>query len=216
MPENAEAESQEGRDASDFVSKADYQKLQRKLSQKSKREQEQATRIAGVEASQRRMEAMFEKALDMFSVGDDTASRDVAEFKQRVSAQRTKDMSTTQVQERLNSIMDEHDVDFESDSRLSDARKLVREMEETGNYDLLDQVEKIIKDVVSSPDDTDVDAEPDAEAASRRERARVDTNKGSAPNSPTSRADVARMDPRTMTVKEMREVVNKAQDEYYR
>ncbi|MAH51029.1 hypothetical protein CMI37_34755, partial [Candidatus Pacearchaeota archaeon] len=107
---------------------AEYKKLQRRLNRTNKRNDELNARIAESEASGRRTEQMVERMLD----GDADA-----EFKDSMKSQREKDTATAQLEVELSRLIEDKELDFDSDPRLSDARRLVGEFNRTGDMSIM-------------------------------------------------------------------------------
>ena len=191
--------------------KTEYQKIQRKLSRSNKRNDELNSRIAEGEASSRRTESMVERMLD----GDADA-----EFKEQIKSQREKDTATAQLEVELSSLIEQKDLDFDGDPRLSDARRLVNEFNRTGDTSIIGDIKSMINGIDSIEDaGTETETEQSkidaAVLADRQAYGRVDTGHTTALNtSQVSRQDLAFMNPKDGR-NAMAEKVKQALDQLY-
>lgn len=211
MPENAGADN-----SADINYETEYKKLQRKLNRQNTRHEDLARQLADSEASSRRIESMVEKALDLFSMGDADATRDLGVFRETLASQRTQDDTTAQAQARLSAILSNSDIDIDEDPRLEGARQMISVVNKTGNLDLLDQIEKEVQGVVAGFDDTDGTVDNQIQQAvltDRREHGRVDTGQTTAPRSERlTYSDIGNLDPND-GVPALREKMNRALDQ---
>ncbi len=204
MPDDVKpGEADAGRDP-DW--EADYKKLQRKLNRSNKRNDDLAKRVAESEASMRRTETMVERLLD----GDADA-----EFKQQIAAQRSQDSTAVQLEVELASLLEEKDLDFDTDPKLGEARRLVAEINRTGNMELVNELKRTINDAttVGSGPETEEERTQAAILADRQAHGRVDTGHTTAPvDSKLRYVDIANLDP-SEGVPAMREKMKQALDQ---
>ena len=199
----------------------EYKKLQRKLNRKDKSGQEMTRRVAEQDATLRRLEAMQETLLDFLTVGDDEAVSRASAVKQTLHTRRQQDTDAAQLESRISSILDSHDVDFDSDPRLEEARRLVSEVNRTGNLELASTIETVIakamdidaEDGGSDGDGSTIEqAVREAVAEDRRTTGRVDIGQTTVTNSnQVRRSDFVDISP-TSGYTAMREKLNKHLD----
>lgn len=199
MPDNEETQDWE----------AQYKKLQSKYNRLQTRANSNSREVSELRATTASNGTMLKRLLD--GEGD-------TEFKQSIADQEARDIATGKAEIEVASILDDVDVDFDTDPRLSDARRLVVEIQETGNLALVDQVKTAIAaigDAAEVVNDDDVQARIDtAVLEDRKEHGRVDTGRTTAPNIPVSIGDLRNLDPRKGAAT-MKEQVEKSLDQMF-
>ena len=192
MPASSENES---------VSKSEYQALQRKFDRRDRTAKALEQRLHEVEAGSSRVEALLEN-LTSFLAGDDAqlktaASRMLGEN----ASKRTLDKSAAELQSRLNQVLDGADEDWE-DPKFAPARKILEEINRSGDMSRSVEVERLMRDAITPPDNRSEQERIDAAvtaaiAAERKGTRRVDTGESSnvRDGGNVSRSDLGRWKP---------------------
>ena len=204
MPDSDTSAEATSRTAEEW--EVEYKKLQRKLSRNTTRTSDLTTQVAELRAGNARIEQIVERLID---------SDDDAAFRQTLKQQRESDTSAARVTAEVESLLDDKDVDFMTDPRLSEARRIYEEINRTGNMGLVDSLKQSISGISDEPSETnDATVEEQiatAVATDRRERARVDGGSTTAPNPQSvSRSDLSNMNPSQMSIAEMKERTKQA------
>lgn len=210
MPDNEASAEAVGRTAEEW--ETEYKKLQRKEARKQSRINDLTTQVAEQRATSARIETMIERLLD---------PTEDAEFQQQLVKQREVDTTAARLTSEVEALLDDKDLNFQTDPRLAEARRIYEEINRTGNMALADAMKQSIN-AITGTGDADKDSPPgdvqqqiaDAIATDRKERARVDGGQTTAPNPQSvSRSDLRNLDPSQMTATEMKELTKKALDQ---
>lgn len=184
----------------------EYKKLQRKLNRKDSRVNNLTTQVAELRAQGNRIEQITERLID---------GEEDTEFRTNLTKQRETDATTARVTAEVESLLDDTDIDFKTDPRAAEARRILEEINRTGNMGLVDSLKQSIKGISDEPSEpstkTVEEQIADAVTADRKERARVDGGQTTAPNPQSiSRSDLGKMDLSTHSLDEIKEVTQKA------
>jgi hypothetical protein len=203
-------------DAGDeVISLTEYKKLQRKTSRQATRNRELGQRVAEAEATSKRIETLMETVL-AHSVHPEDAEGTavVAEAQRGLAAQRTLDTTAVQLETRLNEMLDEADIDWD-DERLTEARRLLAVVNDTGNLSMGPAVERAVTEALSpTPSSDDIRTMIDeAVRRDRQESGRVDVQQGTSSGGKYTRNDVKALDIKQLGVRGFREKLNEAYDQ---
>ena len=196
----------------------EYKKLQRKLNRQQGKSRDNVQRMAELEAGQRRTEQLLQAVLEAASAGDDELQRRALDTQRELLTQRSSDTTAAQFEAELASILDENDADWSADERLSDARRLLEEVNRTGDIGRLSEVKRLTQEAFnSSVSSDDIDSRiQDAVLKDRQNHGRVDTGESVSKGQRYTREDVANLDPVSLGVRGMREALNKVYDQMER
>jgi len=200
---------------SDTDWEGEYKKLQRKLNRQQNKSRDNAQRMAEIEAGQRRTEQLLDAVLDAATSGDDDLTAKALATRRELESQRSSDTTAAQFEAELNQILDDNETDWKSDDRLSEARRLLEEVNRTGDISRLSEVKRLTQEALSSSEETgDIDNRiQDAILKDRQDHGRVDTGTSVGGGQRFTRNDVANLDPIKLGVRGMREVLDKVYDQ---
>jgi hypothetical protein len=203
-------------DAGDeVVSLTDYKKLQRKTSRQATRNRELGQRVAEAEATSKRIETLLETVLTRSVHPEDAeGTAVVAEAQRGLAAQRALDTTAVQLETRLNEMLDEADIDWD-DERLTEARRLLSVVNDTGNLSMGPAVERAVTEALSpAPTSDDIRTMIDeAVKRDRQESGRVDVQQGTSSGGKYTRNDLKTLDIKQLGVRGFREKLNEAYDQ---
>jgi hypothetical protein len=201
---------------SDTDWQGEYKKLQRKLNRNLTKNRDTGLRIAELEAGQKRAESLLEALLETTSsFGDENVAERTRETMRGFQDQRRNDTTAAQFEAELNNILDENDVDWSSDERLESARRLLDEVNQSGDLHRLSEVRRLTQEALASSPDGEITNDKIQEAIlkDRQEHGRVDTGSSVGGGQRFTRNDVANLDPIQLGVKGMREELDKVYDQ---
>jgi len=203
---------------SDTDWEGEYKKLQRKLNRQQNKSRDNAQRMAEIEAGQRRTEQLLDAVLDAATSGDDDLTAKALATRRELESQRSSDTTAAQFEAELNQILDDNETDWKSDDRLSEARRLLEEVNRTGDLSRLSEVRRLTQEALGSSEETgDIDNRiQDAILKDRQEHGRVDTGTSVGGGQRFTRQNVADLDPIKLGVRGMREVLDKVYDQMER
>ena len=203
---------------SDTDWEGEYKKLQRKLNRQQNKSRDNAQRMAEIESGQRRTEQLLDAVLDAATSGDDDLTAKALATRRELESQRSSDTTAAQFEAELNQILDDNETDWKSDDRLSEARRLLEEVNRTGDLSRLSEVRRLTQEALGSSEETgDIDNRiQDAILKDRQDHGRVDTGTSVGGGRRFTRNDVANLDPIKLGVKGMREVLDKVYDQMER
>jgi len=200
---------------SDTDWEGEYKKLQRKLNRQQNKSRDNAQRMAEIEAGQRRTEQLLDAVLDAATSGDDDLTAKALATRRELESQRSSDTTAAQFEAELNQILDDNETDWGSDDRLTEARRLLEEVNRTGDMTRLSEVRRLTQEALSSSEETgDIDNRiQDAILKDRQDHGRLDTGTSVGGGQRFTRNDVANLDPIKLGVRGMREVLDKVYDQ---
>ena len=200
---------------SDTDWEGEYKKLQRKLNRQQNKSRDNAQRMAEIEAGQRRAEQLLDAVLEAATSGDDDLTAKALATRRELESQRSSDTTAAQFEAELNQILDDNETDWGSDDRLTEARRLLEEVNRTGDMTRLSEVRRLTQEALSSSEETgDIDNRiQDAILKDRQDHGRVDTGTSVGGGQRFTRNDVANLDPIKLGVRGMREVLDKVYDQ---
>ena len=196
----------------------EYKKLQRKLNRQQGKSRDNVQRMAELEAGQRRTEQLLQAVLEAASAGDDELQRRALDTQRELLTQRSSDTTAAQFEAELAGILDDNDADWSADERLSDARRVLEEVNRTGDIGSLSEVKRLTQEAFnSSVSSDDIDSRiQDAVLKDRQNHGRVDTGESVSKSQRYTREDVANLDPVALGIRGMREALNKVYDQMER
>ena len=200
---------------SDTDWEGEYKKLQRKLNRQQNKSRDNAQRMAEIEAGQRRAEHLLDAVLEAATSGDDDLTAKALAMRRELESQNGSDSTAARFEAELNQILDDNETDWKSDDRLSEARRLLEEVNSTGDLSRLSEVRRLTQEALgSSEGNGDVDTRiQDAILKDRQDHGRVDTGTSVGGGQRFTRNDVANLDPIKLGVSGMREVLDKVYDQ---
>jgi len=194
----------------------EYKQLQRKYNRNLTKGKDTGLRIAELEAGQKRAEQLLESLLQTTSsFGDENTEERTRNTLRDLNDQRRNDTTAAQFEAELNGLLDEFDVDWSSDERLTDARRMLAEVNQSGDLSRLSEVRQLTQEALapaSNNEDTDSRIQ-EAILKDRQEHGRVDTGSSVGGGQRLTRQDVANLDPIKLGVKGMREELEKVYDQ---
>jgi len=200
---------------SDTDWEGEYKKLQRKLNRNLTKNRDTGLRIAELESGQKRAESLLEALLETTSsFGDENIAERTRETMRGFQDQRRNDSTAAQFEAELNNILDEHDIEW-SDERFESARRLLDEVNQSGDLHRLSEVRRLTQEALaSSPvgENTEVRIQ-EAVLKDRQEHGRVDTGTSVGGGQRYTRQDVENLDPIKLGVRGMREELDKVYDQ---
>ena len=210
----ADEETVDTPQGSDTDWEGEYKKLQRKFNRNLTKAKDTGVRIAELEAGQKRAEGLLQSLLETTSsFGDESVMERTRETMRGLEDQRRNDTTAAQFEGELNNLLDEYDVDWSSDDRLDGARRLLDEVNQSGDLYRLSEVRRLTQEALAS-DGADTDSRiQDAILKDRQEHGRVDTGSSVGGGQRLTRQDVANLDPIKLGVKGMREELEKVYDQ---
>jgi len=200
---------------SDTDWEGEYKKLQRKLNRQQNKSRDNAQRMAEIEAGQRRAEQLLDAVLEAATSGDDDLTAKALAMRRELESQKGSDSTAARFEAELNQILDDNETDWGSDDRLTEARRLLEEVNRTGDMTRLSEVRRLTQEALSSSEETgDIDNRiQDAILKDRQDHGRVDTGTSVGGGQRFTRNDVANLDPIKLGVRGMREVLDKVYDQ---
>ena len=202
-------------DGSDTNWEGEYKKLQRKMNRQQNKSRDNAQRMAEIESAQRRTEQLLEAVLEASTSGDDDLMAKASSIRRELESQRSSDSTAAQFEAELNQILDDNETDWKSDDRLSEARRLLEEVNRTGDLTRLSEVRRLTQEALdSSEGNENIDNRiQDAILKDRQDHGRVDTGSSVGGGQRFTRQDVADLDPIKLGVRGMRDVLDKVYDQ---
>ncbi len=204
MPDNEATAETTSRTAEEW--ETEYKKLQRKLNRKDSRVNDLTSQVAELRAQGNRIEQITERLID---------GEEDAEFRQSLTKQRESDTAAARVTAEVESLLDDKDVDFKTDPRLVEARRILEEINRTGNMGLVDSLKQSIGGISDEPNEPNTGTVEEqiavAVTADRKERARVDGGQTTAPTpAAVSRSELRNADLSTHSLSDIKEMTQKA------
>ena len=201
----------------EMISASEYKKLQRKYDRRNTTARKAEERVEGLEASMSRLESLVEGLTALVAQTDDDLRPAAADLVNQNASRRSADDTSAQLTARLNQSLEDADADWE-DERFDDARRVLDEINASGDLARASEVEQLIRQVIDPKDETSLE-ERIEEAVSRAihgERQvtnRVDTGQTTVRTGGTvTRSDLANLDPR-QGLDNLRAKVNQALDQ---
>jgi len=194
----------------------EYKQLQRKYNRNLTKGKDTGLRIAELEAGQKRAEQLLESLLQTTSsFGDENTEERTRNTLRELNDQRRNDTTAAQFEAELNGLLDEFDVDWSSDERLTNARRMLAEVNQSGDLSRLSEVRQLTQEALApAPNNEDTDSRiQEAILKDRQEHGRVDTGSSVGGGQRLTRQDVANLDPIKLGVKGMREELEKVYDQ---
>jgi hypothetical protein len=200
---------------SDTDWEGEYKKLQRKLNRQQGKARDSTQRMAELEAGQRRSEQLLEAVLEASTLGNDELMAKTSTIRRDLESQRSSDNTAARFEGELNQFLDDSDADWGSDERLAEARKLLEEVNRTGDVSRLSEVKRLTQEALAPNQESgDIDGRiQDAILKDRQAHGRVDTGTSVGGGQRFTRQNVADLDPIKLGVKGMREVLDKVYDQ---
>ena len=203
---------------SDTDWEGEYKKLQRKLNRQQSKSRDGTQRMAELEAGQRRTEHLLEAVLAAATLGNDELMDKASTVRRELASQRSSDSTAARFESELNQFLDDNDADWGSDERLTEARRLLEEVNRTGDVSRLSEVKRLTQEALSTNEGNgDIDGRiQDAILKDRQAHGRVDTGTSVGGGQRFTRQDVADLDPVKLGVRGMRDVLDKVYDQMER
>ena len=212
----ADEETVDTQSGSDTDWEKEYKQLQRKYNRNLTKAKDTGVRIAELELGQKRAEQMLEALLETTSsFGDESLAERTKETMRELQDQRRNDSTAAQFEAELNGILDEFDVDWDSDNRLDSARRLLDEVNQSGDLYRLSEVRRLTQEALTSnsPSESSESQIQQAILKDRQEHGRVDTGASVGGGQRYTRQDVENLDPIKLGVRGMREELEKVYDQ---
>ena len=212
----ADEETVDTPQGSDTDWEKEYKQLQRKFNRNLTKGKDTGLRIAELEAGQKRAESLLEALLETTtSFGDENTVERTRETMRELNDRRRNDSTAAQFEAELNGILDEFDVDWSSDDRLESARKLLDEVNQSGEIHRLSEVRRLTQEALTSnsPSESSESQIQQAILKDRQEHGRVDTGSSVGGGQRLTRQDVENLDPVALGVRGMREALDKVYDQ---
>ena len=201
-------------DGSETNWEGEYKKLQRKLNRQQNKTRDSSQRMAEIEAGQRRAEQLLEAVLEAATSGDDDLMAKASSIRRELESQKSSDSTAAQFEAELNQMLDDNEADWTSDDRLSEARRLLEEVNRTGDVTRLSEVRRLTQEALTGEEDRNVDTRiQDAILKDRQEHGRVDTGSSVGGGQRYTRQDVENLAPIALGVRGMREELEKVYDQ---
>jgi len=202
-------------DGSDTDWEGEYKKLQRKMNRQQNKSRDNAQRMAEIEAGQRRAEQLLDAVLEAATSGDDDLTAKALAMRRELESQKGSDSTAAHFEAELNQILDDNETDWKSDDRLTEARRLLEEVNSTGDLSRLSEVRRLTQEALNpSEGNGDIDNRiQDAILKDRQDHGRVDTGTSVGGGQRFTRKDVADLDPIKLGVNGMRDVLDKVYDQ---
>ena len=200
---------------SDTDWEGEYKKLQRKMNRQQNKSRDNAQRMAEIESGQRRAEQLLDAVLEAATSGDDDLTAKALAMRRELESQKGSDSTAAHFEAELNQILDDNETDWKSDDRLTEARRLLEEVNSTGDLSRLSEVRRLTQEALGSIEETgDIDNKiQDAILKDRQDHGRVDTGTSVGGGQRFTRQDVADLDPIKLGVSGMRDVLDKVYDQ---
>ena len=199
------------------ISASEYKKLQRKYDRRNTTARKAEERVEGLEAGMSRLESLVEGLTALVAQTDDDLRPAAADLVNQNASRRSADDTSAQLTARLNQSLEDADADWE-DERFDNARRVLDEINASGDLARASEVEQLIRQVIDPQDETSLE-ERIEEAVSRaihgerRVTNRVDTGQTTVRTGGTvTRSDLANLDPR-QGLDALRAKVNQALDQ---
>ena len=191
----------------------EYKQLQRKFNRNLTKSKESSLRLAELEAGMKRSEQLMQTLLETTSSFGDEDVRERARTTLRdFDDQRRNDSTAARFEADMSSLLDENDANWD-DERLAGARRLLDEVNQTGDLNRLTEVSRLTHEALASGG-TDTDSRiQEAILKDRQEHGRVDTGASVGGGQRLTRQDVANLDPIKLGVRGMREELAKVYDQ---
>ena len=191
----------------------EYKQLQRKFNRNLTKSKESSLRLAELEAGMKRSEQLMQTLLETTSSFGDEDVRERARTTLRdFDDQRRNDSTAARFEADMSSLLDENDANWD-DERLAGARRLLDEVNQTGDLNRLTEVSRLTHEALASgTNDTDSRIQ-EAILKDRQEHGRVDTGSSVGGGQRLTRQDVANLDPIKLGVRGMREELAKVYDQ---
>ena len=191
----------------------EYKQLQRKFNRNLTKSKESSLRLAELEAGMKRSEQLMQTLLETTSSFGDEDVRERARTTLRdFDDQRRNDSTAARFEADMSSLLDENDANW-ADERLAGARRLLDEVNQTGDLTRLTEVSRLTHEALASgTNDTDSRIQ-EAILKDRQEHGRVDTGSSVGGGQRLTRQDVANLDPIKLGVRGMREELAKVYDQ---
>ena len=191
----------------------EYKQLQRKFNRNLTKSKESSLRLAELEAGMKRSEQLMQTLLETTSSFGDEDVRERARTTLRdFDDQRRNDSTAARFEADMSSLLDENDANWD-DERLAGARRLLDEVNQTGDLARLSEVSRLTHEALASgTNDTDSRIQ-EAILKDRQEHGRVDTGSSVGGGQRLTRQDVANLDPIKLGVRGMREELAKVYDQ---
>ena len=191
----------------------EYKQLQRKFNRNLTKSKESSLRLAELEAGMKRSEQLMQTLLETTSSFGDEDVRERARTTLRdFDDQRRNDSTAARFEADMSSLLDENDANWD-DERLAGARRLLDEVNQTGDLTRLTEVSRLTHEALASgTNDTDSRIQ-EAILKDRQEHGRVDTGSSVGGGQRLTRQDVANLDPIKLGVRGMREELAKVYDQ---
>jgi len=211
----ADEETVDTPQGSDTDWEGEYKKLQRKFNRNLTKARDTGVRIAELESGQKRAEVLLQTLLETTgSFGDENVLERTREAVRGLDDQRRNDTTAAQFEGELNNLLDEFDVDWTTDERLEGARRLLDEVNQSGDLYRLSEVRRLTQEALASNLPLDNDARiQEAILKDRQEHGRVDTGSSVGGGQRYTRQDVENLDPIALGVRGMREELDKVYDQ---
>jgi hypothetical protein len=198
---------------SDTDWEGEYKKLQRKLNRQQNKSRDGTQRMAELESGQRRTEQLLEAVLEAATLGNDDLTTKALAVRRELESQRSNDSTAARFEGELNQFLDENDTDWGSDERLAEARKVLEEVNRTGDVSRLSEVKRLTQEALTTNSGDEDSRIQDAILKDRQAHGRVDTGTSVGGGQRFTRQDVAELDPMKLGVRGMREVLDKVYDQ---
>jgi len=212
----ANEETVDTQGGSDTDWEGEYKKLQRKFNRNLTKARDTGVRIAELESGQKRAEVLLQTLLETTgSFGDESVLERTREAVRGLDDQRKNDTTAAQFEGELNNMLDEFDVDWTTDERLEGARRLLDEVNQSGDIYRLSEVKRLTQEALASGsvgESTDTQIQ-EAILKDRQEHGRVDTGTSVGGGQRYTRQDVENLDPIKLGVRGMREELDKVYDQ---
>ena len=212
----ADEETVDTPSGSDADWEGEYKKLQRKFNRNLTKARDTGVRIAELESGQKRAEVLLQTLLETTgSFGDESVLERTREAVRGLDDQRKNDTTAAQFEGELNNMLDEFDVDWTTDERLEGARRLLDEVNQSGDIYRLSEVKRLTQEALASGsvgESTDTQIQ-EAILKDRQEHGRVDTGTSVGGGQRYTRQDVENLDPIKLGVRGMREELDKVYDQ---
>ena len=191
----------------------EYKQLQRKFNRNLTKSKESSLRLAELEAGMKRSEQLMQTLLETTSSFGDEDVRERARTTLRdFDDQRRNDSTAARFEADMSSLLDENDANWD-DERLAGARRLLDDVNQTGDLARLSEVSRLTHEALASgTNDTDSRIQ-EAILKDRQEHGRVDTGSSVGGGQRLTRQDVANLDPIKLGVRGMREELAKVYDQ---
>ena len=210
----ADEETVDTLQGSDTDWEGEYKKLQRKLNRNLTKSKDTGLRIAELEAGQRRAETLLGTLLETTtSFGDASMQEQARTTMREFQDQRRNDTNAAQFEAELNNLLETHEVDWD-DERFGDARRLLDEVNQSGDLTRLSEVRRLTQEALTTNSSGNTDERiQEAILKDRQDHGRVDTGTSVGGGQRFTRQDVANFDPIKLGVKGMREELEKVYDQ---